>query len=408
MKRTKRIASLLLSLALILVAAAGCGNTTTTEETGEQESTSSEGITIGGLWALTGFMASYEVSGSEGFELALEEINANGGIDGQQVNYVSYDGQSEVSQETSLITKLIETDGAQVVVGMGDPNAAIAAGTVAQEYGVPTLATSSTLPYTQERVGDTAFLVPYGDNIQAAAVAEYAYNELDVRTAYVVTDTTDEYTLALSKYFQSHFEALGGTILGESTYDDNGYTDFSASIQKVLQLSEQPDALFFASFTDQGPTMLKQFRDAGLDQIVLSGDGLDSVEVAQIAGEAADNVYFSTHVNYNADGPVADFQEAYQAKYGKEPDNAFAAVGYDAAYLIKYAIETYANGDYSAASIRDALAQVTDFEGLTGTISYADGNVPNKTVFICKFENSGKTDLTSLVPTFTEEELAAE
>lgn len=407
MKKSKRIAGLLLSVALLAGAAAGCGTNGDTEEDAQAGAQSGEGITVGGLWALTGFMASYEVSGSRGFELALDEINENGGIDGQQVNYVSYDGQSDVSQETSLITKMIESDKVQAVVGLGDPNAAIAAGTVAQEHGVPTLATSSTLPYTQERVGDTAFLVPYGDNIQAAAVAEYAYNELDVKTAYVVTDTTDEYTLALSKYFQSHFEALGGTILGESTYDDNGYTDFSASIQKVLQLEEQPDALFFASFTDQGPTMLKQFRDAGLDQIVLSGDGLDSVEVAQIAGEAADNVYFSTHVNYNA-AAAAEFNAAYQEKYGSEPDNAFAALGYDAAYLIKYAIETYADGDYSAESIRDALAKVTDFEGLTGTISYADGNVPNKTVFICKFENSGKTDLTSLVPTFTEEELAAE
>ena len=371
MKASKLIV-LLLSLSLVLALTA-CGGSSTSAGTASAEPASSdEGITVGGLWALTGFMADYEIPGSEGFELALEEINNNGGIDGHPVTYISYDSQSDV----------------------------------AQEHGVPTLATSSTLPYTQDRVGDTAFLVPYGDNIQAAAVAEYAYDELGVRTAYVVTDTTDEYTLALSKYFQSHFTALGGEILGESTYDSNGYTDFSASIQKVRALDTRPDALFFASFTDQGPTMLKQFRDSGLDQVVLSGDGLDSVEVAQVAGAAADNVYFSTHVDYTAGGAVSDFYEAYQDKYGSEPINAFAALGYDAAYLLKYAVENYAGGDYSPASIRDAIAQVTDFQGLTGAISYADGNVPNKTVFICKFENSDEVNVTSLVPTFTEEELA--
>ena len=410
MKAIKKGIALLLTLVLALALAACGGNAESPEPAGDTEeaASSDDTITVGGLWALTGFMADFEVSGSEGFELALEEINANGGIDGKQVVYVSYDSQSDVAQATSLMTKLIESDEADVVVGLGDPNAAIAAGTVAQEHGVPTLATSSTLPYTQDRVGDTAFLVPYGDNIQAAAVAEYAYNELGIRTAYVVTDSTDEYTLALSKYFQLHFTALGGEILGESTYDSNGYTDFSASIQKVRALDARPDALFFASFTDQGPTMLKQFRDAGLDQVILSGDGLDSVEVAQIAGEAADNVYLSTHVDYTAGGPVSDFYQAYQDKYGAEPINAFAALGYDAAYLLKYAVENYAGGDYSPASIRDAIAQVTDFQGLTGAISYADGNVPNKTVFICKFENSDEVNVTSLVPTFTEEELAAE
>lgn len=368
------------------------------------DASSEDGITIGGLWGLTGFMADYEIPGSEGFELALEEINAAGGIDGKQVNYVSYDAQSDVSQATSLTTKLVEVDGANVIVGLGDPNAAIAAGTVAQDHGVPSLATTSTLPYTQDRVGDTAFLVPYGDNIQAAAVAEYAYNELGAKTAYVVTDTTDEYTLSLSKFFQSHFIALGGEVFGESTYDDNGYTDFSASIQKVKALPESPDVLFFASFTDQGPTIIKQYRDAGLDQPILSGDGLDSTEIAEIAGEAANNVYFSTHVDYTEAGDVSKFYEAYNKKYGKEPLNAFAALGYDAAYLIKYAVENYANGDYSSESVRDAIAKVTDFKGLTGTIDYSSGNVPNKTVFICRFNDGKKENLTSLVPKISADE----
>ena len=190
--------------ALLSLGLAGCGGSA---DSGDGEAAEG-GITAGGLWALTGFMDSYEVAGSEGFELALEQINAEGGIDGQEVGYVKYDSESDAEKATSLISKLIENDGADVIFGMGDPNAAIAAGTVAQDAGVPTLATSSTLPYTQDRVGDTAFLVPYGDNIQAAAIAEYAYNDLGVRSAYVVTDTTDEYTLSLSKYFQSHFQTL--------------------------------------------------------------------------------------------------------------------------------------------------------------------------------------------------------
>ncbi|MCR4751703.1 MAG: ABC transporter substrate-binding protein, partial [Eubacterium sp.] len=135
-------------------------------------------IKVGGLFALTGWFDSYDVAGSKGFELALEEINAAGGIDGHEVEYVSYDTTSDLATATNLTIKMIEQDKVDVLVGMNDPNTDIACGIICQEAGIPSLATVSTLPYTQERVGDTAFLVPYGDNVQASAMAEYAYNEL--------------------------------------------------------------------------------------------------------------------------------------------------------------------------------------------------------------------------------------
>lgn len=360
-------------------------------------------IKIGGLFALTGWFDSYDVAGSKGFELAVEEINAAGGIDGHELEYVIYDTTSDLQTATNLTNKLIEQDKVDVLVGLNDPNTDIACGIIAQEAGIPSLATVSTLPYTQERVGDTAFLVPYGDNVQAAAVSEYAFKELGVRTAYVLTNNTDEYTIALSTFFQAHFQELGGTILSLNQgdlgyeYDENTSTDFSPVINQIKALDTQPDAVFLGSFTDEGPLIIKQLREAGVDAIVLSGDGLDDLSVAQIAGEASNNTYFSTHVNY-AD-PVTDaFIAAYRAKYNEDPQNAFAALAYDAVYLLKYAVEKYANGDYSPASIRNALAQVTDFAGLTGTISYANGNVPTKTVFINQFKDGESLNVTSVVP----------
>ena len=363
-------------------------------------------IKVGGLFALTGWFDSYDVAGSKGFELALDEINAAGGIDGHEVEYVKYDTTSDLATATSLTIKLIEQDGVDVLVGMNDPNTDIACGTIAQEYGIPSLATVSTLPYTQERVGDTAFLVPYGDNVQASAMAEYAYNELGIRTVYVMTNNTDEFTLALSKFFQQHFTELGGTLLSTgdfgAEYDDNTSTDFSSIINQILALDEAPDAVFLGCFTDEGPIILKQLREAGIDCVCLSGDGLDDLSVAQIAGDASNNTYFSTHVNY-ADPSTDDFIAAYREKYNEDPQNAFAALAYDAAYLLKYAVENYANGDYSPQAIRDAIAQVTDFEGLTGTISYANGNVPTKTVFINEFKDGDAVNVTHVLPTLDEE-----
>mgnify|MGYP002624756342 CR=1 FL=1 len=396
MKKKFKIVSAVLACALAVTLFAGIA------------SAADEGtIKVGGLWALTGWFDSYDVACAKGFELALDEINAAGGIDGTQVEYVYYDNTSDLATATALTIKMIEQDGVNVLVGMSDPNTDIACGTIAQEYGIMSIATVSTLPYTQERVGDTAFLVPYGDNIQAAAMSEYAYNELGVRTAFVITNNTDEYTLALSKYFQEHFTEMGGTLLSEgevgSEYDDNTSTDFSPIINQIMALDELPDAVFLGCFTDEGPIILKQLREAGFDGICLSGDGLDDLSVAQIAGEASNNTYFSTHVNY-ADPSTDAFKEAYRAKYNEDPQNAFAAIAYDAAYLLKYAVENYANGDHSAAAMRDAMAQVTDFEGLTGTISYENGNVPNKTVFINEFKDGEAVNLTSIVPTFSEDE----
>ena len=389
MKKRNRILSAVLISALAVTLFAGF------VQAGEDH------IKVGGLFALTGWFDSYDVAGSKGFELALDEINAAGGIDGHEVEYVSYDTTSDLATATSLTIKLIEQDGVDVLVGMNDPNTDIACGTIAQEYGIPSLATVSTLPYTQERVGDTAFLVPYGDNVQASAMAEYAYNELGIRTVYVMTNNTDEFTLALSKFFQQHFVELGGTLLSEgdfgAEYDDNTNMDFSSIVNQILALGETPDAVFLGCFTDEGPIILKQLREAGIDCTCLSGDGLDDLSVAQIAGEASNNTYFSTHVNY-ADPSTDEFIAAYREKYNEDPQNAFAALAYDAAYLLKYAVENYANGDYSPESIRNAIAQVTDFEGLTGTISYADGNVPTKTVFINEFKDGESLNVTHVLP----------
>ena len=122
---------------------------------------------------------------------------------------------------------------------------------------------------------------------------------------------------------------------------------------------------------------------------VMSGDGFDSLTIAEIAGKDANNVYYSTHVNLDADSDVVTkFKAAYKEKYSTEPENAFAALGYDSAYLIKYAIENYIDGDITSDSIKEAIGKVTGFEGVTGTISYENGShVPTKSVSINKFEN---------------------
>lgn len=377
----KRILTLALALTMAAATAmTGCG---------KKDSASSDTINIGTVFNTTGYMAAYEQPAANGFQLAVDEINEAGGISGKKITYTTINAQSDAAQNASATTKLIDVNNAVVVAGVCEANLAITAGTAAQDAGVPFVAVGATLPDIPDRVGDGLYLAPYGDNTQAYALAEYAYNDLGLKTAYVIEDSTSEYTLALSKYFKERFKELGGEIVLEDSYDENGYTDFSASISKVTALDKKPDLLFFSSFTDQAPIMLQQYRAQGLEMPVMSGDGFDSLTIAEIAGKDANNVYYSTHVNLDADSDVVTkFKAAYKEKYSTEPENAFAALGYDSAYLIKYAIENYIDGDITSDSIKEAIGKVTGFEGVTGTISYENGShVPTKSVSINKFEN---------------------
>ncbi|MGN0369268.1 MAG: ABC transporter substrate-binding protein [Butyrivibrio sp.] len=378
----KRIFALALaavmSVALVMT---GCGK--------KEGSGSSDTINVGTVFNTTGYMAAYEEPAANGFKLAVDEINAAGGINGKKITYNTINGQSDPAQNASATTKLIDVNNSVVVAGVCESNLAITAGTAAQDAGVPFITVGATLPDMPDRVGDGFFLAPYGDNTQAYALAEYAYNDLGLRTAYVIEDSTSEYTLALSKYFKEKFKELGGEIVLEDSYDENGYTDYSASVSKVVALDEKPDLLFFSSFTDQAPIMLQQYRAQGLDMPVMSGDGFDSITIAEIAGDDANNVYYSTHVNLDESSDVVTkFKAAYKEKFGTEPENAFAALGYDTMYLIKYAIENYVDGDITSDSIKEALGKVTGFVGVTGSISYENGShVPSKSVSLNKFEN---------------------
>jgi branched-chain amino acid transport system substrate-binding protein len=400
----KRILSLALGACLTAGLLSGCGSGTGSASGGGASASAAGGeagtIAIGGIFDTSGIYTAYDQPAANGFQLAVEEINAAGGIDGRQIDYKFVNGQSSATENSNAATKLIEKDKVAVIAGNCVTDDALAGGTIAQDNGVPYVTVGATLPDLPDRVGDCFYLACYGDNVQAYASAEYAYNELGARTAYVIEDNTSEYTQALSKYFQKHFTDLGGQIVLTDTYDENGYTDFSAEISKVNALATKPDVLFFASFTEQGGIMLKQFRTKGLDMPVLSGDGFDDTSIADVAGDAAENAYYTTHVDYTSSDPkVTAFIDNYTKKFGNAPENAFAALGYDTAYLIKYAIENDANGDLSAESIKNAIGQVSGFKGITGTISYENGShVPSKTVTINKFSNGSIEHVTDVTP----------
>ncbi len=363
-------------------------------------SSQSSTIKIGGTYNLTGAMASLDVPASKGSKLAVKEINAAGGVLGKQIEYILLDGKTESATNGNNATQLVNTDKVVAFVGNTDSDSALAIGPIAQKAGLPYLTAGATSPQLPNQVGDMMFLAPFGDNVQAAAGAEYAFKTLNAKTAWLFWDKGAEYTTLLAKYFKERYTQLGGKILLDDTYSQ-GDTDFSAQITRLKALSPQPDFLYVASLqaSDAG-AIAKQIRDAGITLPMVGGDGYDGPELVGVGGTGAENVYFSTHALMSADlgiDKVKTFIAAYQKEYNTAPESAFAALGYDAVYLMVDAIKR-ANSTEPKA-IRDALAATKGFEGVTGSVTYQPGiRVPQKSVTIIAIKNGIYTLAAQVVP----------
>ena len=238
-------------------------------------------------------------------------------------------------------------------------------------------------------------MTAFGDNTCAYAAADFLYNELGARTAYVLTDQSMSYTTNLADYFVERFEELGGEIVLQDNFSSGDY-DFSAQISRY-QSSGEADAMFMATGPDDASTVIEQFRSAGCTAPMISGDGWDT-DLWGVAGDLANqDIYVATH--YSADDSsdtVQNFISAYREKYGADPENAFAALGYDCANVICKAIEMCGD-DITTANIRDQLEQITDLSCVTGTISYtAENHVPDKSVVITKAEDGTLTFVTNI------------
>jgi branched-chain amino acid transport system substrate-binding protein len=357
-------------------------------------------IRIGGTYNLTGGMASLDVPAANGTKLAVKEINAAGGVLGRQIEFILYDGKTDSATNGNIATQLVSSDKVVAIVGNTDSDSALAIGPIAQKAGIHYLTAGATSPQLPNQVGDDMFLEPFGDNVQAAAGAEFAVNKLGGKTCWLLWDKGAEYTTLLAKYFKTRFTEMGGKILLEDTYTQ-GDTDFSAQITRLKAFTPQPAILYVAALqaSDAG-AIAKQIRDAGIKLPMIGGDGYDGPELVGVGGAGAENVYFSTHSLMDAKGGSARmkaFIASYNKEFGHDPESAFAALGYDAMYLMVDAIKRA--GTVSSKAIRDALAATKGFVGVTGSVTYQPGQrIPQKTVTIVAIKNGQYTLGAQVVP----------
>ena len=359
-----------------------------------------EPIKIGVIYNVTGGQASLDVPSYNGAKLAAKEINDSGGVLGRQIQIVFYDGKSDATTIGNAATQLVESDKVVAMMGFSDSDMTLAAAPIAAKAGIVFVTSGATSPKLPDQVPDYLFLACFGDNVQAAAGAEYAYNTLKYKSVYLLTDQGTEYTTLLSKYFKERFTELGGQVVLEDTYQ-TGDKDFSAQITKVKGSTTPPDFLYIAAQPDDIGTIVKQFRDSGIDKVIMGGDGYDTPLLVQIPGSGATNVYFTTHSLMDATlgtDPIKKFIADYSTAYGNPPENAFAALGYDTMKLIADAIKRANSADPKA--IHDALATTKDFPGITGQLTYLPGSrVPQKGVAMILVKDQKLTLAAEVVPT---------
>ena len=372
----RRIGTLTVAGALVL------GTLASGATLAQSPSATGEPWKVGGGFALTGAESILDLPAANGAALAVKEINAAGGVLGRPIDLIVHDSQYDMGVTAQTAKQFVEEDKVQAFIGYTDTDSVNASAPTFQAAGIPYITVGATSPKLPSTWGDHIFLEAFGDNVQAAAGAEYALANFG-DTAYLLTDTGIEYTTLLGGYFKSAFETAGGTIVLEDVYEDAA-SDFSNQITKLKALPEQPDFYYIAAMPYNVGPVVKQFRDAGLTGPIVGGDGYDAPDLVQVAGAASDNVFFTTHALMDPVGGtdgIKKFIADYTAEYQHAPENAFAALGYDTVYLLADAI-TRAGG-MDGAALNSAIETTTGLEGITGAITFTpEAHVPQKGVTI--------------------------
>ena len=393
------------AIATAILVVAACSSPTTSPGGGGQPSTgpggsqaTGETIKIGGGFALTGDESALDLPAANGAKLAVKQLNAAGGILGKQIEFIVHDSQYKMDVTAQTAKQFVEQDKVPVFIGYTDTDSVLASGPTFQAAKVPFITAGATSPKIPNQVGDMMFLACFGDNVQAAVGAEYSYEKFG-HNAYFLWDKGVEYTTLLGQYFKSRFTELGGTIALEDSYDDKA-TDFSAQITKIKALSPAPDFYYVAAMPYNIGPLVKQFRDAGITGPIVGGDGYDTPDLISVAGAAADNVYFTTHALMDAtagtDG-IKKFMADYKAEYGHDPENAFAALGYDTLMLMADAIKRAGSTD--SAAVKAAIESTSNYPGITGSITFSAGShVPQKGVTVIAVQGGKFTLGAEVVP----------
>lgn len=340
-----------------------------------------ETIKIGGMAPLTGALAIYGVTTTNGAELAVKEINENGGVLGKKIEYVMLDTKGDSTEAVMAYNKLVDEKVAGII-GEVTSKPTLAVAEVAVQDNMPLITPTGTQVDITE-VGPNIFRVCFTNPYQGKVLAITSKERLGANTVAVMLNNSSDYSDGIAKAFIEESEKLGMKVMGVEGYSD-GDKDFRPQLTKLAAMN--PDVILIPEYYEQAALIATQAREVGVKSIFVGSDGWDGIAktLDQSAYAAIENSYFTNHFSMEDQSEkIQDFLKDYREAYKEDP-SAFSALGYDAVYMMKSAIEKAGSTDKQ--KIVDALKGI-EYDGVTGYLTFDDHNNPIKAVTVLKIEN---------------------
>lgn len=379
MKFKSRLLVGLLFFALLFTACSNQG--ASNNGGGETAGGDGEVIKLGNSSPLTGPVSIYGVTANNGMKLAIDEINAEGGILGKEIQWIEYDDKGEITEAVTNYNKLVE-DGVDAVFGGITSKPTLAMAEASVNDGIVFITATG----TQDNITDgkpNVYRVAFTDPFQGEILARFSKTNLEAGTAAILRNQSSDYSMGISDVFVEIAEELGLEIVADESYGDND-TDFKAQLTNIK--GQNPDVLLIPDYYEKVALIAPQVREAGIDAILLGADGWDTVlsVLDESSYSALENSYFANQ--FTLEDPsetVQEFITNYKEEYGEDP-STFAAEGYDTVYLYKQAVEEAGTTEWDA--VIEALAGI-QFDGITGSFAFDENNDPVKSAKMIRIED---------------------
>lgn len=379
--------------AVMALSLAGCSGGSMDDSSSSSAKASGDSITIGTVTTNSGTAAAYGEAEVKGFELAVSEINAKGGINGKKVKLESMDDKGDATEASNAYNKLAGDNNVLAVAGPTISATTAAVAPLADQSKLVTIAPAATSDSIE--TGNYLFRTCFKDSYQGEVAARFAAENLKVKKVAVLYGTGDPYSSGVGEAFAKAAEKLGLEVADKESSSSADDTEYSAQLQKIQASGAE---LLYAPYyySVAGPYIIPQARSVGFEGYVMGPDGYDGLKLTGDKSQY-NKTYYTTHYSAddNTNTKVQDFIKSYKSKNNAEP-NTFAALGYDTIYMIKQAIEK-AGENATREDVRNAVAGMT-FDGVTGKFTMDKSGSPTKSVTVLEMKDGKPVYNTTVQP----------